>query len=53
MIQFNLDIETKPLKTILEKAPSEFRHIVFQEISNWALRTSNLAKSRSPVRTGI
>ena len=52
MIQLNLDIKTKPLKTILEKAPSEFGIIVSQEISNWALMTSNLAKSRSPVRTG-
>ncbi len=52
MIQFNLDIRMEPIKSILAKAPSEFRIIVSEEISNWALMTSNLAKSRSPVRTG-
>ena len=52
MINISLDIKAEPLKTVLGKAPSEFRIIVSEEISNWAIRTSNLAKSRSPLRTG-
>lgn len=52
MIEFTLDVKAGPIKTILAKAPSELRDIVSEEISDWALRTSNLAKSRSPVRTG-
>lgn len=52
MIEFSLDLESGPLKQILEKAPSELQRIVSDEIADWALRTSNLAKSRSPVRTG-
>jgi len=52
MINISLYIKAEPLKTVLEKAPSELGSIVSGEIANWALRTSNLAKSRSPVRTG-
>lgn len=52
MIEFTLDIGMEPIKSILAKAPSDLDRIVSEEISNWALRTSNMAKSRSPVRTG-
>lgn len=52
MINISLDIKAEPLKTVLGKAPSELGIIVSEEIANWALRASNLAKSRSPVRTG-
>ena len=52
MINISLDIRAEPLKTVLEKAPSDLGRIVSEEIASWALRTSNLAKSRSPVRTG-
>ena len=52
MINISLDVKAEPLKTVLGKAPSELGSIVSDEIANWALRTSNLAKSRSPVRTG-
>jgi len=52
MINISLDVKAEPLKTVLGKAPSEIGSIVSEEISNWALMTSNLAKSRSPIRTG-
>ena len=52
MINISLDIKAEPLKTVLGKAPSELGSIVSEEIASWALRTSNLSKSRSPVRTG-
>ncbi len=52
MINISLDVKAEPLKTVLGKAPSELGSIVSEEIANWALRTSNLSKSRSPVRTG-
>lgn len=52
MINILLNIKAEPLKTVLGKAPSELGSIVSDEIANWALRTSNLSKSRSPVRTG-
>ena len=53
MIEFTLDMGMEPIKSILAKAPSDLDKIVSEEISNWALRTSNLAKSESPVRTEI
>jgi hypothetical protein len=52
MISFEIDLRQEPFKSALKKAPSELESIVSQEIANWAIRTSNLAKSRSPVRTG-
>lgn len=52
MISFEIDLRSEPLKSILKKAPFEVDRIVSDEIASWALRTSNLAKSRSPVRTG-
>ena len=52
MISFEIDIKGEPFKSTLKKAPSELSRIVSGEIADWALRTSNLAKSRSPVRTG-
>lgn len=52
MISFEIDIKGEPFKSTLKKAPSELSRIVSEEIANWALRTSNLAKSRIPVRTG-
>jgi hypothetical protein len=52
MIDFKLDIETEPIKTILEKAPAGFRDIINSEFADWALKTVNKAKARAPYRTG-
>ena len=52
MISLEVEIKSEPLKTIFEKSSSELNSIVSEEISSWAIRASNLSKSRSPVRTG-
>jgi len=52
MIDFKLDIQTEPIKTILAKAPPEFRDIINAEFADWALKTMNKAKVRAPYDTG-
>jgi len=52
MIEFHLDIQTEPLKTILAKAPAGFREIINSEFADWSIKTVNKAKSRAPYRTG-
>ena len=52
MIYFRIEVHEDKIREILAKFPSEAAKIVQSEIHSWALRTSNLAKSRAPYRTG-
>lgn len=52
MIYVKIEVHEDKIREILAKFPSESAKVIQSEIHSWALRTSNLAKSKAPYRTG-